>query len=82
MIAVATTGKIGADISKILIEMESQKDLMFTGVTEANFLIVGKNSDDNIFAKVIFDKSPDRALIYPDTQFDSYLRDYYPAYYL
>ncbi len=82
MIAVTTTGQIGVEISKILIEMEHRQDLVFTEVTSANFLVVGLKCDDDIFAKVIFDKSDDRAEIYTDTQFNCYLRDFYPAYYL
>ncbi len=83
MIAVTTTGRIGVEISKILIEMERRQDLVFTNVvTSSNFLVIGVKCDADIFSKLIFDKNDDKAQIYTDTQFNCYLRDHYPAYYL
>ena len=79
---IKTTGTIEPKIAKIILKLENAGEITQTSATEANFLVVGVDSENDIFAEVIFRKDELAPKIYADRQFDEYLRDEFPEYYL
>ncbi len=78
---VTLTGDIEEKNSKILTELFLEDIIELVEVKECDYLVVGDNAPNDIFAEVIFDKEKN-VQIMSDNQFNSLLKDTLPEFFL
>ncbi len=80
-IKIALTGTSTDKYLKIIEELILDNTLAITTPKECEFLVVGDDAPNDVFADVIFNKERQVQII-TDNQFSNLLKDKFPEYYL